>query len=49
MRPVVHTVRGPQSGKALVDRDAEARQRKAGVLADRHPRRAGMVLLAGKD
>ena len=49
MRPVVHTVRGPQArGKPFVDIDAEFRQRQAGILANGHPRRAGVVLLAGE-
>ena len=49
MRPVVHTVRGPQAaGKAFVDSDAEPRQRQAGVLANGHPRGAGVVLFAGE-
>ena len=49
MRPVVHTVRGPHSAReAIVDRDAELRQRQAGILAQRHAGGAGMVLLADK-
>ena len=49
MRPVVHTVRGPHARrKAIVDRDAESRQRQAGIPANRHPRGAGVILLAGK-
>ncbi len=49
MRPVVQTVRGPHNRrKVLVDRDTEFRQREPCVLADRHSRGAGMVLLAGE-
>ena len=49
MRPVVHTVRGPpRFGKPVVDGDAEPRQRQAGILANVHPRRAGVILLAAE-
>ena len=49
MRPVVHTVRGPHcAGKRVVDLDAEFRQRQPGIPAYRHPRGAGVVLLAGE-
>ena len=34
--------------EAIVDRDAEPRQRQAGVPANGHPGRAGVILLAGK-
>ena len=49
MRPVVHTVRGPQArGKAIVDIDAEPGQRQTCIPAIGHPRRAGVILLAGE-
>ena len=49
MRPVVQTVRGPHvRRKAIVDIDAESRQREAGILADGHPGGAGVILLAGE-
>ena len=34
--------------KAIVDLDAEFRQRQPGVLANRHPRGAGVILFAGE-
>ena len=35
-------------GETIVDGDAEPRQRQAGILANAHPRRAGVILLALK-
>ena len=47
MRPVVHTVRGPQAaGETFVDGDAKSREGEPGVATDRHPRSAGVVLFA---
>ena len=49
MRPVVQTVRGPQTaGKFWSIATQNRRQRETCVLADRHARGAGVVLLAGK-
>ena len=47
MRPVVHTVRGPQAaGKRSSIVDAKSGERQPSVLADSHPRGAGVVLFA---
>ena len=49
MRPVVHTVRGPQiSGKRLSIADEQPHQRKPRVAPPRHRGGAGVVLLAGR-
>ncbi len=50
MRPVVHTVRGPQTaGKRSSIATQNLREREACIPAHGHPRRAGVVLLAGED
>src|ERR1700748_2795757 len=49
MRPVVQTVRGPHAcGKFWPIATQNFGSAQAGVLAERHPRGAGVVLLAGE-
>src|ERR1700688_4166683 len=43
-----HRARSAGSGKPIIDLDAKPRQRQAGVPANGHPRRAGVILLAVK-
>ena len=43
-----YRARSAERGEAIVDGDAKPRQRQAGILANVHPGRAGVILLADK-